>query len=231
MATSSDNTFFDDLIAEYHQPFNGWDFSYLIGRRVDIHQQHFWDYTNTVTAAMKEAQSMLDMRTGGGERLAEYLGIQPVPEVYATEGYAPNVGAARERLVPFGVTVYEVQDDRLPLSDASLDLIINRHGSYDASEVQRVLRPIAGCTSCWVIHHSRSIMFIQVLTTRRSGTWPMPWANSKQVAGRSESSKKSSIPLATTTLGPSSTTSKPSPGSSPASASSASSIHLSRYAI
>lgn len=141
MATNSGNTFFDDLIAEYHQPFNGWDFSYLNGRRVDIHQQHLWDYTTTVTAAMKKTQSMLDMRTGGGERLAEYLGIQPVPEVYATEGYAPNVGAARQRLVPFGVTVYEVQDDRLPLPDASLDLMINRHGSYDASEVQRVLKP------------------------------------------------------------------------------------------
>ncbi len=84
---------------------------------------------------------MLDMRTGGGERLAEYLGIQPVAEVYATEGYVPNVGPARERLAPLGVTVYEVQDDRLPLPDASLDLIINRHGSYDASEAQRVLKP------------------------------------------------------------------------------------------
>ena len=141
MATSNSNPFFNKLIAEYHHPFNGWDFSYLNGRRVDIHQQHRWDYARIVTSAMKEAQSMLDMRTGGGERLAQYLDIQLVPEVYATEGYAPNVGAARERLVPFGVTVYEVQDDRLPLSDASLDLIINRHGSYNASEVQRVLKP------------------------------------------------------------------------------------------
>ena len=89
---------------------------------------------------MKETQSMLDMRTGGGERLAQYLDIQLVPKVYATEGYAPNVSVARERLVPLGVTVYEVQDDQLPLPDASLDLIINRHGSYKASEVQRVLK-------------------------------------------------------------------------------------------
>lgn len=62
-------------------------------------------------------------------------------DVYATEGYTPNVSLARERLAPLGVTVYEVQDDHLPLPDASLDLIINRHGSYQASEVQRVLKP------------------------------------------------------------------------------------------
>jgi SAM-dependent methyltransferase len=141
MATSNRDTFFNYLIGEYHHPFNGWDFSYLNGRRVDLHQQHHWDYAQIVTSAMKEAQSMLDMRTGGGERLAQYLAIQPVPEVYATEGYAPNVSAARQRLAALGVTVYEVQDDQLPLPDASLDLVINRHGSYKASEVRRVLKP------------------------------------------------------------------------------------------
>lgn len=141
MATSNRDTFFNTLIAEYHHPFNGWDFSYLNGRWVDLHQQYHWDYAQIVTSAMKGAQKMLDMRTGGGERLAQYLAIQPVAEVSATEGYAPNISAARQRLAPLGVTVYEVQDDRLPLPDASLDLIINRHGSYKASEVQRVLKP------------------------------------------------------------------------------------------
>ncbi len=142
MATSSStDPFFNELIAEYNHPFEGWDFSYLEGRRVDIHPQQGWDYTQIVTAAMKDAQSMLDMRTGGGERLAEYLSIQPVPEVYATEGYAPNVIASRERLDPLSVTVFAVQDDHIPLPDASLDLVINRHGSYDANEVRRVLKP------------------------------------------------------------------------------------------
>src|SRR5437879_647440 len=141
MATSNRDTFFNQLIAEYHHHFNGWDFSYLAGRRLDIHQHHLWDYAQIVTSAMKGTHSMLDMRTGGGERLAQYLDMQPVPEVYATEGYAPNVSVAREKLTPLGVTVYEVQDEQLPLPDASLDLIINRHGSYKASEVQRVRKP------------------------------------------------------------------------------------------
>jgi hypothetical protein len=44
MATSDCEIFFNYLIAEYQRPFNGWDFSYLNGRRVDMHQHHRWDY-------------------------------------------------------------------------------------------------------------------------------------------------------------------------------------------
>jgi len=141
MTSDTSDPFYNHLLAEYHHPFSGWDFSYLTGRRIDLHQQHHWDYAQRVTTAMKEAQSILDMCTGGGEYLAQYLAMQPVPEVYATEGYVPNLSVARERLAPLGVKIYEVQNDQLPLADASLDLIINRHGSYKAREVQRVLKP------------------------------------------------------------------------------------------
>ena len=140
METGS-SAFFDELMEEYNRPFSGWDLSYLDSRRVDMQQHPLWDYAQAAITAMQEAQSMLDMRTGGGERLAKYLGVQPVAEVYATEGYAPNFSVASTRLAPFGVTLYDVQDDRVPRPDASLDLVINRHGSYNASEVQRVLKP------------------------------------------------------------------------------------------
>jgi SAM-dependent methyltransferase len=141
MADISDKAFFDYLMAEYNHPFNGWDFSYLAGRRTDIHGEKTWDYAASVVAAMKQAHSMLDMRTGGGERLARFLALRPVPQVYATEGYPPNVQTARERLEPLGVTVYAVQDEHLPCADDSLDLVINRHGSYDPDEARRVLKP------------------------------------------------------------------------------------------
>ena len=141
MAEINDKAFFDYLMAEYNQPISGWDLSYLKGRRTDIHTEPAWNYTETVLAAMKQAHSMLDMRTGGGERLAQFLAQQPVPEVYATEGYPPNAAIARQRLEPLGVTIYEMQDEHLPFADNALDLVINRHGSYDAHEVRRVLKP------------------------------------------------------------------------------------------
>ncbi len=140
MREKADQALFDFLTDEYNHPFSGWDFSYLDGRMTSIKATPGWDYKLAVLTAMKQAHSMLDMHTGGGEVLAQLLTNQPVAEVYATELYAPNVIAAQKRLSPLGVTVYTPQDESLPFPDHSLDLVINRHGSYVPSEVVRVLK-------------------------------------------------------------------------------------------
>lgn len=137
------NEFYNYLVSEYNQSFSGWDFAYLEHRRVDIHTGHPWDYSATVLAAIHGAESMLDMGTGGGERLASFAESQSLPpRTCATEGYAPNVPVARQRLAPLGVTVYESDDDHhLPFADEQFDLIINRHASYAPREVLRILKP------------------------------------------------------------------------------------------
>lgn len=83
---------------------------------------------------------MLDLGTGGGERLA---GLVPLPaETFATEAYAPNVPIASARLEPLGVTVVAAKSDEdLPLDDDQFDLVINRHERFAAAEVWRILRP------------------------------------------------------------------------------------------
>jgi hypothetical protein len=100
-----------------------------------------WNYKDTVLAAMQHALTLLDMHTGGGEALAQLLALQPVLKVYANELYPPNVIVAQQRLIPLGVTVYSEQDGYLPFPDQALDLVINRHGSYDPVEVLRILKP------------------------------------------------------------------------------------------
>ncbi|HLX40982.1 MAG TPA: methyltransferase domain-containing protein [Ktedonobacteraceae bacterium] len=134
--------FYQYLVAEYNMPFAGWDMSYLKGRSVDLHAEHLWDYTETVLAAMHGIETMLDMGTGGGERLASLATIQPLPNhIYATEGYAPNIAVARQRLEPLDVTVVAIDDDQhLPFADEQFGLIINRHASYDPHEVLRILK-------------------------------------------------------------------------------------------
>jgi hypothetical protein len=65
------------------QPFSGWDFSYLAGCFVEVKPS--WDYFVIVRERMKGAKSMLDLGTGGGERLSS---LHPFPaETYATEGF------------------------------------------------------------------------------------------------------------------------------------------------
>lgn len=145
---------FDQLMneAELH-PKRGWDFSWL-GERMRT-KPLSWDFTRLVAERARSAQDMLDMGTGGGEWLAD-LRTRP-PHTVATEAWAPNVLVARERLAPLGIDVVQVEGapdnalqgnhetgGGLPFEDCTFDLVTNRHESFVASEVSRVLRPGGG---------------------------------------------------------------------------------------
>lgn len=130
---------FDQLLSEAQElDFSGWDFS-VIGERW-MTAPLPWDYIDLVKARLPGVRSLLDLGTGGGEMLAS---LSPLPpETWATEGYAPNVPVAHQRLDPLGVQVVsEYADEALPFPDACLDLVINRHESFDARELLRVLKP------------------------------------------------------------------------------------------
>ncbi|PGW55744.1 SAM-dependent methyltransferase [Bacillus thuringiensis] len=128
------------LLESANTHFSGWDFSFISETGRMKSEPLSWSYDSTAFQLMQRAESMLDMGTGGGEFLSM---LQPFPSnIYATEGYAPNVPIARKKLEPLGVTVIEVTDDTaLPFQDGQFDLIINQHELYAASEVNRILSP------------------------------------------------------------------------------------------
>jgi SAM-dependent methyltransferase len=132
---------FEQWKREEQEPFAGWDFSYLDDR---CHEEDPpWSYEEMVRALMVTASSVLDMGTGGGERLLALQDVWP-PRVAVTEGYAPNLRLVRERLGPLGVEVIESQTplyDELPFESGSFDLVINRHSGFNVREVERVLAP------------------------------------------------------------------------------------------
>ena len=136
---------FEELIAEGEsRPFEGWDFSYLHGRLVESSTP--WDYRQVVSEHLPKARSLLDLGTGGGELLSS---LHPLPiHTFATEGYPPNVPVAKRRLQPLGIELVETfcddntmlpQRGALPFRDRSIDLVIDRHESFIATEVFRVL--------------------------------------------------------------------------------------------
>jgi SAM-dependent methyltransferase len=135
-----DEELFDFFVQETKQPFSGWNFAHIEVTRRMVEAPLSWSYASIVLAQLKNAQSVLDMGTGGGEFLSS---LQPLPAlICATEKYAPNVPLARQRLEPLGVKVYGVDEDaRLPFSDGQFDLVINRHESYAPQEVLRILKP------------------------------------------------------------------------------------------
>jgi SAM-dependent methyltransferase len=126
---------------EEQEPFAGWDFSHLDARCHD--EDPPWSYEEMVRSLMVTASSVLDMGTGGGEKLLEFRDIWP-PRVAVTVGYAPNLRLVRERLGPLGVEVIESKTplyDELPFESDSFDLVINRHSGFNIGEVERVLAP------------------------------------------------------------------------------------------
>ncbi len=126
---------------EERQSFTGWDFSYLDGRMVEA--QPPWSYPDRAAALMRQSSAVLDMGTGGGERLLELRAHWP-DAVVVTEDYPPNVKLAGDRLGPLGVRVVRAslrQDRGMPFAGGAFDLVLNRHSGLNGAEVARVLAP------------------------------------------------------------------------------------------
>ncbi|HOG01561.1 MAG TPA: methyltransferase domain-containing protein [Clostridia bacterium] len=120
-------------------PFAGWDFSHLDGRWEE--EELPWDYEGIARGLLRPEHELLDMETGGGEFLLALR--HPYEKTAVTESYPPNVELCENGLAPLGVAVAACEPERepLPFPDARFDLVLNRHGSYCAKEVFRVLKP------------------------------------------------------------------------------------------
>ena len=127
--------------AQEEIPRSGWSFEHLVDRVHDSPTP--WDYPALCRAEITAASRVLDLGTGGGEFLSTFLDVLP-RDTTATEGWLPNVPVAAEALEPHGidVVVYDAEhDDVMPFQDDRFDLVINRHESYRAAEVARILAP------------------------------------------------------------------------------------------
>lgn len=133
-----------DLIALWRREeagaqIHGWDFSHISGRYEEEHDLP-WDYAAIVRQYLNNDTRLLDCDTGGGEFLLSLR--HPFDRTAATEGYPPNVRLCRETLSPLGIDFRECADPAaVPFPDGAFDLILNRHGSYDAAEAFRLLKP------------------------------------------------------------------------------------------
>ena len=105
-----------DLINFWKQEENaahihGWDFSHIDGRYTEETDLP-WDYRAIILNYLKPDMRLLDVDTGGGETLLP-LGI----DFRAGNGKG-----------------------HLPFNDAEFNMIINRHGDFNAQEIHRVLK-------------------------------------------------------------------------------------------
>jgi SAM-dependent methyltransferase len=135
----------DELIEswkrEEQQPFTGWDFSYLDGRMLE--DQAPWSYSTRAAELMRQAAAVVDLGTGGGERMLKLRASWP-EKVVVTEDYPPNFKLATERLALLGVRVVDVpltDFTPMPFDNGEFDLVLNRHSGFNARDVARILAP------------------------------------------------------------------------------------------
>jgi len=140
MASQSE---FEQLLDEANKvPTVGWDFSWFVGRASE--ERPTWAYSRSLTRRIQSSLAMLELQTGGGERLAEMLSeVKRRPTtIVVTESWSPNAALAKLNLAAFGVSVLELDDKAdLPLPDNAFDLVCARHPTTTLwNEIARVLQ-------------------------------------------------------------------------------------------
>jgi SAM-dependent methyltransferase len=123
----------DELLAGVRTR-RGWDFS---GMNV-LRQPVPWEYREVVLRYLRPSDVVLDVGTGGGERLRELagsfgygLGIDADPEMVLL--------ARRSRLA--GNLGFRVGSERLESIPETFDVIIDRHAPFDLNAVAAHLAP------------------------------------------------------------------------------------------
>ena len=166
----------EERIAHIH----GWDFSHIAGRYTEEDDLP-WDYREVILWHLMPEMKILDIDTGGGEFLLS-LG-HPHGNTAATENHPPNVELCREALLPLGVDFRPADGcGVLPFDDGSFDMVINRHGDFNAGEIYRVLKP-GGCSlpSRWGRRMTGSwwsFSAVKPSCPSRSSIWISPFGNS-----------------------------------------------------
>jgi SAM-dependent methyltransferase len=133
-----------DLLRERLRPyverarhFSGWVFDYT-SRRLGPDKP--WSYSGRARELVRDADRVVDLGTGGGERFAELI-ERHTGLAIATEEWSVNVPVAADRLRQYGPAVLNCSSVSLPFADASLDLVLSRHEAIDPFEVARILAP------------------------------------------------------------------------------------------
>jgi SAM-dependent methyltransferase len=115
----------------------GWDFSRVRDDRDPVP----WDYMEVVRRYLCPSDDVLDIGTGGGERfisLAPHFSTGMGIDVDAAMIQTARENLAASRAANVSFDTMDAQALRLP--DDAYDVVLNRHSSFYAGEIVRVLR-------------------------------------------------------------------------------------------
>lgn len=115
---------------------SGWDFSRMTTEREPVP----WDYVDIVGRFLRPTDTVLDIGTGGGERLLSLadrfgsaVGVDPDPEMVAV-ARTNGAGVNHVRFLQASA------ESLAPLEDGAFDVVLTRHAPVYLPELDRVTR-------------------------------------------------------------------------------------------
>jgi SAM-dependent methyltransferase len=123
-----------DQVRARSEPGSGWDFSRMHDSSVPP-----WNYSAVVRQHLTAADDVLDVGTGGGERLIE-LGAH-FGRALAVDADPGMIDTARLNAAHLRHITFAVGDATLGAVSGTFDVILNRQAPYDLAAASRHLRP------------------------------------------------------------------------------------------
>ncbi|QPC81762.1 class I SAM-dependent methyltransferase [Phototrophicus methaneseepsis] len=116
----------------------GWDFSRVRDQRDPVP----WDYEQVVVPYLSTHARVLDIGTGGGERLLKLLPLLgSAVGVDADEAMIQTAQANARSAQQYQLSFRVMRSEKLLFDDNAFDVVLCRHAPYDVGEVLRVLKP------------------------------------------------------------------------------------------
>lgn len=114
----------------------GWDFSKI---KYDVIDNSKFQYFDEINNNLTENTLLLDMGTGGGEKLSSLISNNCLLKI-ATDFSEEMIKIAKKNNKNSKVCFFEMNSDNIKFPDCFFDIITARHTPFNAKEVYRLLK-------------------------------------------------------------------------------------------
>ena len=124
---------------DFYNKVKNWDFSMINYTKECLTN---WDFTELIKQNIKYNSRVLDLGTGGGEKVIKYF--PECAEILGTDYSSEMIKTANENLKKSGRKniVFKVMDNlNITTPDNYFDIVVARHTCTDAKQIYRTLKP------------------------------------------------------------------------------------------
>lgn len=124
-----------DEIIESTKQREGWDFSSMNVERQAVP----WHYTEIIKEYLRDEDELLDIGTGGGERVLNLAGH--CKKIVGIDNDPQMIKTATLNGKPYTNVEFYIDTEKLENTNSTFDVILNRHAPFDLEAIKSKLKP------------------------------------------------------------------------------------------